>query len=55
MTSGSRLEKVSLLRSVGGFHGVQACSRLFKVTSCYSLGPPHHGGMVPRSVPWEDA
>jgi hypothetical protein len=29
MTSGSRLEMVGSLRSVGGFHGVQACSRVF--------------------------
>jgi hypothetical protein len=31
MTSGSKLEKISLLRSVGGFHGVQVCSGVFLV------------------------
>jgi hypothetical protein len=29
MTSGSRLEKLGLPRSLGGFHGVQAYSRVF--------------------------
>jgi hypothetical protein len=29
MTSGSRLEMVSSPRSVGGFHGVQACYGVF--------------------------
>jgi hypothetical protein len=29
MTSGSRLEMVGSPRSVGGFHGVQAYSRVF--------------------------
>jgi hypothetical protein len=31
MTNGSRFEMVSLSGSVGGFHGVQACSRVFLV------------------------
>jgi hypothetical protein len=33
MTSGSRLGKVSLLRLVGGFHGVWADSRVFQAPS----------------------
>jgi hypothetical protein len=33
MTSGSRFEKVSSPRSVGGFHGVQACSGVFQAPS----------------------
>jgi hypothetical protein len=40
MTSGSRLEKVSLLRSVGGFHDVRAYSGVFQAPSYYSLGRP---------------
>jgi hypothetical protein len=39
MTSGSRLEKLSLLRLVGGFHGVHACSGVFQAPSYYSPGP----------------
>jgi hypothetical protein len=37
MTSGSRLGKVSLPRSVGGFHGVRAYSGVFQAPSPYSL------------------
>jgi hypothetical protein len=36
MTSGSSLEKVSLLRSVGGFHGVWDYSRGFHGVWDYS-------------------
>jgi hypothetical protein len=39
MMSGSRLEKVSLLRSIGGFHGVQACSGVFWTPYYFSPGP----------------
>jgi hypothetical protein len=44
MTSGFRLEEVSLLRSVGGFYDVQACSGVFQAPSYYSSGPPHQWG-----------
>jgi hypothetical protein len=55
MTSGSNLEKVSLLRSVGGFHGVRACSRVFGSLLLF-LGPSTAvGRMVPGSVPREVA
>jgi hypothetical protein len=48
MTSGSRLEKVDSLRSVGGFHGVWACSGVFEAPSYYYLGPPWQwGGRCP--------
>jgi hypothetical protein len=40
MTSGSRLEKVGLLRLVEGFHGIWACSRVFQAPSYYSPDPP---------------
>jgi hypothetical protein len=44
MTSGSKLEMVDLPRSVGGFHGVQACSGAFlplslSVCVCVFSGP----------------
>jgi hypothetical protein len=39
MTSGSRLEKVSLLRLVGGFHSVHAYSGVFQAPSYCSPGP----------------
>jgi hypothetical protein len=45
MTSGSRLEIVSLLRLVGGFHGVWACSRVFWALSL-SLLPGAPSGEV---------
>jgi hypothetical protein len=44
MTSGSRLEKVSLLRSVAGFHDVRACSGVFQAPSYCSPGPPWQWG-----------
>jgi hypothetical protein len=44
MTSGSSIEKVGLLRSVGGFHGVQASSGVFQAPSYCSPGHPRHGG-----------
>jgi hypothetical protein len=44
MTSGSNLEKVSLPRSVGGFHDVQAYSGVFETPSYYSPGPPRQWG-----------
>jgi hypothetical protein len=44
MTIWSRLEKVSLLRSFGSFHSVQACSRVFQTPSYYSSGPPRQWG-----------
>jgi hypothetical protein len=44
MTSGSILEKVGLPRSVGGFHGVQACFGDFQAPIYYSLGPPQQWG-----------
>jgi hypothetical protein len=40
MTSGSRHEKVNLLRLVGGFHGVWACSGIFQAPSYCCSGPP---------------
>jgi hypothetical protein len=43
MTSGSRLEIVGLLRSVGGFHGVWAYSGVFRTLS---LLPGPLGGEV---------
>jgi hypothetical protein len=39
MTTGSKLEKIGLLRSVGGFHGVRAYSGVFQAPSYYSSGP----------------
>jgi hypothetical protein len=39
MTSGSKPEKVGLLRSVGGFHDVRAYSGVFRAFSYYSPGP----------------
>jgi hypothetical protein len=39
MTSGSSLEIVIWPRLVGGFHGVQAYSRVFQAPSPHSLGP----------------
>jgi hypothetical protein len=44
MTSGSRLEKVGLPRSVGGFHSVRACIGVFQAPSPYSPGPPWQWG-----------
>jgi hypothetical protein len=38
MTSGSILEKVSLSRLVGGFHGVQACTGVFQAMRWMMLG-----------------
>jgi hypothetical protein len=38
--SGSKHEKVSLPRAVGGFHSVQAYSGVFQAPSCRSLSPP---------------
>jgi hypothetical protein len=42
MTSKSRLEIVDSLKSVGGFHGVRAYSRVFRALSLplYYPGPP---------------
>jgi hypothetical protein len=37
--NGSRFRKVDLLRSVGGFYGVWACSRVFQAPSYCSPGP----------------
>jgi hypothetical protein len=52
MTSGPRLEKLDLPRSVGGFHGVQAYSRVFQAPSYCSPGPSMAmGWTVPGSVP----
>jgi hypothetical protein len=36
MTCGSRLDKVGLSWSVGGFHGIQAYSAVFEAPSYYS-------------------
>jgi hypothetical protein len=48
MTSGSRLEKVSLPKSVVGFHGVWTYNRVFQTRSNCSLGPPQQwGGRCP--------
>jgi hypothetical protein len=44
MTSESTLEKVSSPKSVGGFHGVWACSGVFQAHSYYSSGPPWQWG-----------
>jgi hypothetical protein len=44
MTNGFRLEKVGLLRSVGGFHGVWACSGVFQAPYYCSPGPPRQWG-----------
>jgi hypothetical protein len=38
MTSGSRHEKVSLPRSAGGFHDVQACTGVFLAMRWMMLG-----------------
>jgi hypothetical protein len=53
MTSGSRLEKVDLLRLVGGFHGDQACSGVFQAPSYCSPDPPRQWGGVLGLVPRE--
>jgi hypothetical protein len=44
MTSRSSPKKVDLLRSVGCFHGVRACSRVFQAPSYCSPGPPWQWG-----------
>jgi hypothetical protein len=44
MTRGSNIEKASLLRSVGGFHGVQVYSGVFQSPTYCSLGPPRLWG-----------
>jgi hypothetical protein len=44
MTSGSRLENISLPRSVGGFHNVRAYFGIFQAPSYYSPGPPRQWG-----------
>jgi hypothetical protein len=43
MTGGSRYEMVSSPRSVGGFHGVWACSGVFQALSLYFSGLPGNG------------
>jgi hypothetical protein len=40
LTNGSRLEMVGSPRSIGGFHGVQVCSKVFQSLSLCSLGLP---------------
>jgi hypothetical protein len=44
MTSGFRLEKVSSLRLIEGFHGVRAYSRVFQALSYCFPGPPQQWG-----------
>jgi hypothetical protein len=44
MISGSKIEKVGLLRSVRGFNSVQAYSGVFQAPSYFSLGPPRQWG-----------
>jgi hypothetical protein len=44
MTSGSNLEKVDSLRSVGDSHGVRAYSGVFQAPSYCSSGPPQQWG-----------
>jgi hypothetical protein len=44
MSSGSRLEEVGLLRSVGSFHGVRACFGVSQSPSYYSSGSPRQWG-----------
>jgi hypothetical protein len=56
MTSGSTLEEIGMLRSVGGFHGVQTISGVFQTPLLLFPGPSMAvGGMVPGSVPGEVA
>jgi hypothetical protein len=44
MTSGSTLEEIGMLRSVGGFHGVRTISGVFQAPSYCSPGPPWQWG-----------